>query len=90
MAEALALVIGESFHIPDARRESLTAEIGLTLQRPFFHAYLIRIDGEPVATGERYTFDGASYLSSIGTRPAWRTNIAASWASEPIARRWYR
>ena len=25
-----------------------------------------------MATGERYTFDGASYLSSIGTRPEWR------------------
>jgi len=72
VAEALALVIGESFRIPDARRESLKAEIGLTLQQPYFHAYLIRIDGEAVATGERYTFDGASYLSSIGTRPAWR------------------
>jgi ribosomal protein S18 acetylase RimI-like enzyme len=44
----------------------------LTLEQPRFHAYVVRIDGEPVATGERYTFDGASYISSIGTRPAWR------------------
>ncbi|MGA3030644.1 MAG: N-acetyltransferase [Candidatus Limnocylindrales bacterium] len=72
LASALALVIGESFGIPDARRANLTAEIGLTLQQPFFHAYMVRIDGEPVATGERFTFDGASYVSSIGTRPAWR------------------
>ena len=47
-------------------------EIGLTLARPDFHACVVTIDGEPVATGQRYTFDGASYLSSIGTRPAWR------------------
>ena len=33
---------------------------------------MLRVDGQPVATGERYTFDGASYISSIGTRPAWR------------------
>jgi len=33
---------------------------------------VISVDGEPVATGQRYTFDGASYLSSIGTRPGWR------------------
>ena len=72
VAEALALVIGESFRVPDVRRDNLIAEIGLTLQQPFFHAYLIRIDGQAVATGERYTFDGASYLSSIGTRPGWR------------------
>ncbi|MGZ6314725.1 MAG: GNAT family N-acetyltransferase [Candidatus Limnocylindrales bacterium] len=72
LARDLALVIGESFHIPLARQPNLVAEIELTLQQPSFHAYLIRIDGEPVATGERYSFDGASYLSSIGTRPAWR------------------
>jgi ribosomal protein S18 acetylase RimI-like enzyme len=72
LAPALALVIGESFRIPDARRPNLTAEIALTLEQARFHAYVLRIDGEPVATGERYSFDGASYLSSIGTRPGWR------------------
>src|ERR1035437_329175 len=72
LAEALALVIGESFHIPEIRRANLTAEISLTTEQPHFHAYLLSVDGEPVATGERYTFDGASYISSIGTRPAWR------------------
>jgi ribosomal protein S18 acetylase RimI-like enzyme len=72
LAKSLALVIGESFRIPAARRGSLAAEISLTTQQSYFHAYLIRVDGEPVATGERYTFDGASYISSIGTRPEWR------------------
>ena len=72
LADALAVVIGESFNIPDGRHANLAVEIELTLQQPHFHAYLLRIDGEPVATGERYTFDGASYLSSISTRAAWR------------------
>jgi ribosomal protein S18 acetylase RimI-like enzyme len=72
LAEALALVLGESFHIPAGRRANLVAEVSLSLEQPRFHAYLVRVDGEPVAAGERYTFDGASYLSSIGTRPAWR------------------
>jgi ribosomal protein S18 acetylase RimI-like enzyme len=72
VAEALALVIGDAFHIPGDRRANLALEISLTLKEPRFHAYLIRIDGEPVATGERYTFDGASYISSVGTRPEWR------------------
>jgi ribosomal protein S18 acetylase RimI-like enzyme len=71
-AAALALVIGEAFGIPQERHANLAREIGLTMARPDFHAYVLSIDGEPVATGERYTFDGASYLSSIGTRPAWR------------------
>ncbi|MGA2514365.1 MAG: GNAT family N-acetyltransferase [Candidatus Limnocylindrales bacterium] len=72
LAEALALVLGDAFQIPPGRRANLIAEIGLTLEQPHLHACLVRVDGEPVATGERYTFDGASYLSSIGTRPAWR------------------
>ena len=72
LAEALALVISDAFQIPDVRRANLVREISLTLEQPRFHAYVVRIDGEPVATGERYTFDGASYISSIGTRPAWR------------------
>jgi ribosomal protein S18 acetylase RimI-like enzyme len=72
LAEALALVISESFHIAETRRENLVREISLTLEQPRFHAYVLRVNGEQVATGERYTFDGASYISSIGTRPSWR------------------
>jgi ribosomal protein S18 acetylase RimI-like enzyme len=72
VADDLAVVIGDSFNIPDSRRKNLVAEIELTLEQPRFNAYLLRVDGEPVATGERYSFDGASYLSSIGTRPPWR------------------
>jgi ribosomal protein S18 acetylase RimI-like enzyme len=72
LARDLALVIGESFRIPEERRANLAAEIGLTLEQDRFHACLVRVGGEPVATGERYTFDGASYISSIGTRPGWR------------------
>ena len=72
LSEGLALVIGDAFSIPDVRRTNLVAEISLTLEQPRFYCYMLRIDGEPVATGERYTFDGASYISSIGTRPAWR------------------
>jgi len=71
-AEALALVVGEAFDIPLSRRGNLVREIGLTLDTPGFHANVVTIDGEPVAAGGRYTFDGASYLSSIGTRPAWQ------------------
>lgn len=85
-AAALALVIGESFGIPPERHLNLTREIGLTMARPDFHAYLLSIDGEPVATGERYTFDGASYLSSIGTRPAWRGKGLARAITGTLAR----
>jgi ribosomal protein S18 acetylase RimI-like enzyme len=86
VARALARVIGESFHIPESRHPNLIAEVELTLQQPGFHAYLLRIDGEPVATGERYSFDGASYLSSIGTRPAWRGRGFGSLITLALAR----
>lgn len=86
VTRALARVIGESFHIPESRHTNLTAEVELTLQQPSFHAYLLRIDGEPVATGERYSFDGASYLSSIGTRPAWRGRGFGSLITLALAR----
>ena len=86
LAWGLGRVISESFHIPASRHSNLVAEIALTLQQPSFHAYLLRIDGEPVATGERYTFDGASYLSSIGTRPAWRGRGFGSLITLALAR----
>jgi ribosomal protein S18 acetylase RimI-like enzyme len=39
-----------------------------------------------VATGERYTFDGASYLSSISTRSAWRGRGFARMITLALAR----
>ena len=71
-ADALAKVVSESFDVPVVRHPNLVREISLTLSRSDFHACVVTVGGEPVATGQRYTFDGASYLSSIGTRPAWR------------------
>lgn len=89
-AEALALVVGEAFDIPASRYGNLAREIGLTLGTAGFHANVVTLDGEPVAAGGRYTFDGASYLSSIGTRPAWRgrgfgTTITRSLAQDSIS-----
>lgn len=71
-SEALAVVVGEAFEVPPTRHANLVREIAATLEVPSFHANVLTLDGEPVAAGSRYTFDGASYLSSIGTRPAWR------------------
>ena len=84
-AEVLARVIGASFDIPSSRHANLVREISLTLGRPDFHAYVITVDGEPVATGQRYTFDGASYLSSIGTRPGWRGRGFGAYITRALA-----
>lgn len=89
-AEALAAVIADAFEIPSFRRSNLLREISLTLGRPDFHAYLVTVDGEPAATGQRFTFEGASYLSSIGTRRQWQgrglgRHVTASLASDSLA-----
>ncbi len=84
-AEALALVVGDAFHVPRDRHANLVVEIGLTLATSAYHAYLLTIDGVPVATGQRYTFDGASYLSSIGTRPGWQRNGLAELITRRLA-----
>lgn len=72
LATELALVLAEAFDVRAERRRGLADEVAASFASSAFHAYLVRVDGEPVAAAKRFTFDGASYLSSIGTRPAWR------------------
>ena len=70
LAEVVS-VLCDAFRVEDARRSGVAAETAASLENPAFTHYLARIDGEPAAVARRATFDGASYLSSIGT---------ASWA----------
>ena len=60
-------VLFAAFGVGDARRVAILAETRASLADPRFMHYLIRRDGEPVAVARRATFDGLSYLSSIGT-----------------------
>jgi ribosomal protein S18 acetylase RimI-like enzyme len=62
-------VLVESFRVDPRDREPIEAETFESLRSPALSVCLVRVDGEPVAVGKRYTFDGASYLSAIGTRP---------------------
>jgi ribosomal protein S18 acetylase RimI-like enzyme len=71
-AEAIAAVVADSFAIEPDRVGAIVEETLVLLGRDEFHASLIRIDGEPAAIARRTTFAGASYLSSIGTRPRFR------------------
>ena len=50
-------------------RASLEADTAASVADPRFTHYLARVDGRPAAVAKRATFDGASYLSSIGTAP---------------------
>jgi ribosomal protein S18 acetylase RimI-like enzyme len=68
----IAAVLAEAFTIERVLEEAIEADTRAAITNPWFHAILVRVDGEPAATVRRTTFDGASYLSSIGTRPAFR------------------
>ena len=71
-AAELALVLGEAFDLEAPRRSGLALDTIAAFRTAELTAYLVRVDGEPAAAAKRTTFDGASYLSSIGTRPAFR------------------
>lgn len=66
-AEAIAGVLVAAFGVGDDRRASLSVEVMASLADPRFTHYLVRHDGIPAAVARRATFDGVSYLSSIGT-----------------------
>jgi ribosomal protein S18 acetylase RimI-like enzyme len=85
-ARAISIVLGESFAVEPDRVAAIEQETLVLLGRVEFHVCLIRVDGEPAATARRTTFDGASYLSSIGTRPQYRGLGLGRLVSEVVLR----
>lgn len=71
-AGGIARIVAESFRVEPHRVQAIEAETLALLGHDEFHAILVRVDGEPAAAARRTTFAGASYLSSIGTRPAFQ------------------
>ena len=71
-AKAIAEVLIASFAVEAERRVAIELEALQGLQLDAYHAILVRVDGRPAAVARRTTFAGASYLSSIGTHPAFR------------------
>ena len=71
-AEAIAAVLLASFAVEPDRRVAIELEAVQGLTTEAYHALLVRVDGVPAAIARRTTFAGASYLSSIGTDPAFR------------------
>lgn len=71
-AADFAAVLAESFEVEAGRQTAMELEALAMWDRPEVDALLVRVAGEPAAAVKRTTFDGASYLSSIGTRPAFR------------------
>jgi ribosomal protein S18 acetylase RimI-like enzyme len=71
-AEAMSAVLVTSFAVEVERRVAIELEAVQGLTTDAYHAIIVRVDGQPAAVARRTTFAGASYLSSIGTDPAFR------------------
>jgi GNAT superfamily N-acetyltransferase len=71
-ARAIAAVLVASFAVEPERRVAIELEAVQGLTTDAYHVVLARVDGVPAAVARRTTFAGATYLSSIGTDPAFR------------------
>jgi len=67
VADEIVTVLFDAFAVGEARRASIVAETMASLGDRRFTHYLVRRGGEAVAVARNATFDGLSYLSSIGT-----------------------
>jgi ribosomal protein S18 acetylase RimI-like enzyme len=66
-ARSVVEVLLDAFEVDPDRRLGIEGETLTSLAHPWFTHYLVRSQGRPAAVARRATFDGASYLSSIGT-----------------------
>ena len=71
-AAGFSFVLAESFSVERRRMAALEADAIGCGTRPECGMVLLEVHGEPVAAARRVTVDGGTYLSSIGTRPAWQ------------------
>lgn len=71
LGPSIVEVLADAFDVTPDREPGVLAETLASLGHAWFMHYLVRLDGRPAAVARRATFDGLSYLSSIGT---------ASWA----------
>jgi len=77
----IAQVLAESFGALPGRAPSLASDLRMTLDDPRIVLALVRVDGEPAAAAKATTFDGWTYVSSVGTRVAFRGRSLAGIAT---------
>jgi ribosomal protein S18 acetylase RimI-like enzyme len=65
-------VLEDAFGVDPGRRVALENDVLACVSRPGCSIVMIRLDGEPVAIARRASTRDGGYLSSIGTRPAFR------------------
>jgi ribosomal protein S18 acetylase RimI-like enzyme len=67
-----SLVLVDAFGVDAQRRVALENDVLACVSRPGCSVLLVSVSGVPAAIARRATTDDGSYLSSIGTRPAFR------------------
>jgi len=70
--DEMAGVLAESFGALPVRAAELAADLRLTLDDPRVVLAIARVDGEPASVAKATSFDGHTYISSVGTRPQFR------------------
>lgn len=71
-AHAMAAILVDAFGTPAERHPELALDLARTVDDPRIALALVRVDGEPAACAKATTFDGFTYLSSVGTRDGFR------------------
>ena len=74
-------VLAAAFGAPLTRGPELAADLAATLDDPRIALALARVHGSAAAVAKATTFDGLTYLSSIGTLPGFRGRGLASLAT---------
>ncbi len=70
--DAIAGVLADSFGALPNRVPELAADLRAALDDPRIVLAIARVGGEPASVAKATTFDGHSYISSVGTRPQFR------------------
>lgn len=70
--DAVAGVMVDAFGALPGRAGEIAADLWRTLDDPRIALVVAHVDGAPAAVAKATTFDGLTYLSSIGTRPDFR------------------
>ena len=77
----IAAVLAESFGAAPDRAPDLAADLRGAVGDPRVSLALVRVDGDAAAVAKATAFDGFIYLSSIGTREAYRGRGLAALAT---------
>jgi ribosomal protein S18 acetylase RimI-like enzyme len=72
LASEVAALLVAAFRVDPLARLGLATDLEASFEAPELTLYVARVGETPVAVAKRATFDGATYLSSIGTRPGWQ------------------